>query len=425
MDRKEQLKWLLRAHEAGLLSPEQSQALNTHFGLLKAKRDGNLDEAGFSALAKGDFLDMARPDIGKAEAGARGAVQGVSLGFADEVAGALRGLISDDSMATEIEKSRVRDALAKMDERGVYTTGEVGGAIAGALVPGGAIARTGKAGLSLAKKAGTLAGAGAVQEGLRGAGLGEGEGKASGAVRGALTGAAVGAAFPVSGAALKSALGSGSILRNSLEYTALNSILPGSGTALAVGRGAHNMLAHSRSALHGPMAKPVHRVAGEYAARRNVPIEDVLNPKLKRSFARVRPTAKQRAVAHTIDLGGAGGEAAEIAARLAAGQAGIGKMLGKNIGGQAAVKAYDVALSRARKRVLEDKLAQIGRMPTATRKQEKARFKKIEDLLRSLTSRERSAVLKHWEESRPDPITAMQSFRGLGGAGAYGSQAGQ
>ncbi len=541
MDRKEQLQWLLRAHEAGLLDEGQSQALNAHFGLLKAKRDGSLDDAGAAALRTGEFLKQARPDIGKMEAGGRGAAQGISLGFSDEIVGGLRGLLGSGDVADEIEKSRVRDALAKIDEGGTYMGGEIGASIAGSFIPGGAAlkggqlinkalkartlrgkghqfalkreqdiagrldraedalgqvragkrtrmdgfgkravrdaeqqvsdlkdnagywshligqsnAQAGSRGLGLAGRAGVLSAAGAAQEGVRGAGLGEGDGKLSGALEGAALGAGLGAAFPLAGAAVRkgarSALrrgeqGKASILRNVAQSAALNTVLPGAGTVLSVGRAARDVagLGPRSTAVDQGLWNPIGRLATEYSHARQVLPERLLTPDLKKSPASVRPNAATRTLSKVIDqhdktrglamLGDTAIRRASFAFPKTRKKS-LPRTMLRTISDFSDIQTAETAggiaehgLRGVRSRALQRAVEEINRMPARTARQYEKRVERIEDLLKSLTANERASILSKMERNvsyaQPTPMSLSGAVGTLGGAGAIGSQGG-
>jgi hypothetical protein len=122
-----------------------------------------------------------------------GALQGVTFNFADEVEGFLRSLPPGTTYEEAVKKVRERYKKAEEANPGFYRSGELGGALLSALVPGvGAIGGGGKGIAALAK-------GGAIQGAL--SGLGEGEGLSDmaekaieGGVGGALIGGTLGAA---------------------------------------------------------------------------------------------------------------------------------------------------------------------------------------------------------------------------------------
>lgn len=135
------------------------------------------------------------------ESGVRGAVQGLSLGFADEATGALEAAkdwLSNDpsgfmtNYRKHRDESRANYRTAENANPGTYMTGQVGGAIAPALATVGG---------SLPATVGSLAAQGAAQ------GLGSSEadltyGDVSGAVRDTALGSAIGGATGIAGKAL-------------------------------------------------------------------------------------------------------------------------------------------------------------------------------------------------------------------------------
>ncbi len=96
------------------------------------------------------------PKISKTESALRGAAQGASMGFADEIAGAIEAALSKKTYEQARNESRANFAKAKKENPGSYTSGEVGGGLATAFVPG----------LNVAK------GAGLLKTGIQAAGLG-------------------------------------------------------------------------------------------------------------------------------------------------------------------------------------------------------------------------------------------------------------
>jgi len=146
---------------------------------------------------------------GMATGGALGVSQGLTLGFADEIGGATRGLVDyakgklglrgDISLGDAYRTNR--DSLRKMTDTAAaespksYIAGQIGGGIATALVPGAGA-------LSAGKGAGIMeaVGKGALQGGVAGAGNARNlEDTAGEAARGAAIGGAIGGAFNVGG----------------------------------------------------------------------------------------------------------------------------------------------------------------------------------------------------------------------------------
>lgn len=115
------------------------------------------------------------------ESGLRGTAQGVTLGFGDELAGAAQGsygaLTGEGDLSALYEQyrdiQRAKNKLAEETNPGSYLTGNVVGGVAGALVPGGLIA---KGGMSAIKGATALS---ALEGGLASVGTSEKEGLSS------------------------------------------------------------------------------------------------------------------------------------------------------------------------------------------------------------------------------------------------------
>jgi hypothetical protein len=117
-----------------------------------------LSEAEVTSLG----LDQAAPSA--LESGLRGGAQGVSLGFADEIAGGLEALKAklagdatpfEELYARHRDESRAKYAEAQETNPNAYLAGELGGGAATALVPGLGAAR----GLAGAVKVGAAMGA--------------------------------------------------------------------------------------------------------------------------------------------------------------------------------------------------------------------------------------------------------------------------
>ncbi len=125
------------------------------------------------ALAQGGQVVGSTPaaqltEPGRAEALGRGALQGVSLGFSDEIAGAIGSLFSDKSYSQIRDESRQANEAAKQAHGGFYLGGEIGGGIASSLIPGLNIAKGASVGLAAGKAAlaGGLAGLGSSEADL-------------------------------------------------------------------------------------------------------------------------------------------------------------------------------------------------------------------------------------------------------------------
>lgn len=145
------------------------------------------------------------PEVGGLESVLRGGAQGLSLGFADELAGAVgaaRGALSGDERdlgdvyRQERDESRAAYRAAEAANPGLYRAGEIGGGVAGAFVPGLGVGK----GLAGALRAGAALGGAA--------GLGGSEADLTrGDVGGALADTAGGAAFGAIGGAAGHGLG--------------------------------------------------------------------------------------------------------------------------------------------------------------------------------------------------------------------------
>jgi hypothetical protein len=124
--------------------------------------------------AQYDFSDFdSTPAVPQLESGLRGAAQGASLGFADEITGGLEALLTDKSYEQARDESRANYKAAQEANPITYGASEFGGGVATALVPGlnaGKLATLGGrvaanaglgalagAGMSEADNAGTLA----------------------------------------------------------------------------------------------------------------------------------------------------------------------------------------------------------------------------------------------------------------------------
>lgn len=120
------------------------------------------------------------------ESAGLGALQGVSFNFADEIEAAVRSLAPGETYEDAVAKVRTRYKQAEEANPKSYLAGEIGGGLAGALIPGiGAIGTAAKG-----AKLGQLAIAGAKAGALAGFGSGEGLGES---LTSAATGAAIGA----------------------------------------------------------------------------------------------------------------------------------------------------------------------------------------------------------------------------------------
>lgn len=152
------------------------------------------------------------PDVSLAESALRGGAQGLTLGFADEIAGGLESAIDPNKTYEQArDESRQAYKMAEQANPGTYLTGDIAGSILPALIPGAAGVSIGKATLGLAgrgaasgvaRMAGQAALAGAVE------GLGRSEGErvsdiAKDVAMGGITGGVVGGALGGLGRAAK------------------------------------------------------------------------------------------------------------------------------------------------------------------------------------------------------------------------------
>lgn len=88
-------------------------------------------------------------DVGYGESFVRGAAQGASLGFADEITGLLESIGTEKTYAQARDESRENYATAAAANPKMTIAGELGGGLAGAFVPGMGLAK----GAGLAKEA--------------------------------------------------------------------------------------------------------------------------------------------------------------------------------------------------------------------------------------------------------------------------------
>ena len=180
----------------------------------------------FAAAEKDGYKPVFELDVSQLESGARGAAQGASLGFVDELVGAGKAMYDDISKMFQGEKSGVvpkydefgrvtnldeinqgltyekhREEYRKADKEAqeanpnTYLAGNVAGSVATSFVPGAGLLNAGKgAGLI------TQIGKGALQGGLVGLGTSDAdltEGDIKGAAIDTAAGAAIGGALPI------------------------------------------------------------------------------------------------------------------------------------------------------------------------------------------------------------------------------------
>lgn len=118
-----------------------------------AKNDSDWEEIDHSAI-----LDADKP--GKLESGARGLAQGATFGWADEIAGAVEGALTDKTYEQARDESRANFKKAKEANPNTYLAGELGGSVATAAVPGLGAANTLRGALALGAGIGAASGAG-------------------------------------------------------------------------------------------------------------------------------------------------------------------------------------------------------------------------------------------------------------------------
>lgn len=128
-------------------------------------------------------------DVSKLESALRGLAQGGSLGFADEITGALEALLTEKSYEQARDESRANYHAAQEANPMTYGAGEIGGAIGTAFIPGAGALNAGKAATFMGR-----AGLAAAQGGLTGLGQSEADNAKDMAIDTA-KGAALGAAM--------------------------------------------------------------------------------------------------------------------------------------------------------------------------------------------------------------------------------------
>lgn len=108
--------------------------------------------------AQYDFSDFDNgPQVSQLESLGRGAASGLSLGFNDELVGAIESLLTNKSYSQSRDESRANNKLAQAANPYSYGAGEIGGSVATAFVPGLNVAK----GASLAARVGANAAMGA------------------------------------------------------------------------------------------------------------------------------------------------------------------------------------------------------------------------------------------------------------------------
>lgn len=119
----------------------------------------------------------------------RGAAQGATFGFSDELTGALESLLTDKTYEQARDESRQNYDKAQNANPLSYGTGEIGTAIGMSLIPGVGIIHAGRGATTAAR-----VGMAAAQGGLTGAGLSD-EDSVEGVLKDSAKGATIGAAF--------------------------------------------------------------------------------------------------------------------------------------------------------------------------------------------------------------------------------------
>lgn len=164
------------ASELDQLSPEELELLlQQKQGEREAKGPQDLNDLTDEELET-LFKMKAEEKVSGSESALRGAAQGITLGFADEISGAVESAFTDKTYEQARDESRDNFELAKAANPTAFLAGEVAGGVGAAVVSGGA-----GAGLRGAAAAGTIAGIGQSEEdqieaqlldGLMGTGLG-------------------------------------------------------------------------------------------------------------------------------------------------------------------------------------------------------------------------------------------------------------
>ncbi len=149
-----------------------------------------------------------KSQVSKIESGLRGAAQGATLGYSDELTGgaeaAYRKITGDTRPLSEIyetarNESRLANKLAQEENPVSYTTGGIGGSLATMLIPGVNVAK----GASIGKAALQGAGVG----GVAGLGASDEEIASMKALKDIASGAALGGVFGGAGQAIGKAIG--------------------------------------------------------------------------------------------------------------------------------------------------------------------------------------------------------------------------
>lgn len=211
------------------------------------------------AFLQNKMSERPKDSPSKIESALRGAAQGASLGFADEIVGGVKAFGKDMVDAVTGKGSadgdykqfrdeyRQADKSAKDENPASYTSGEIGGGLATVFIPGMGVVKGAKI-LNLAKQ-------GAAIGGVAGAGYSE-SGDLSGIAKDAAVGAAIGAAAPY---ALKGAgkviKGAGRGAKNSAERFAARAVGAERGTIKKYG--ADKVQQAGRYALDNKIITPI------------------------------------------------------------------------------------------------------------------------------------------------------------------------
>jgi hypothetical protein len=174
-----------------------------------APAPGAFDRGAFLALPTGQEPEIAlpapvapaQPPPGVVEAGARGLLQGVSFGFADEIGGALESAFTTRTYREARDEIRANDRAAREAHPWAMGAGELVGGLA-VPIPGLGAIKTAATGASMVAKAAPHLVRGAAAGIVGGAGSSEGEGLqevVQDAAKGGLLGAAAGGVLGAAG----------------------------------------------------------------------------------------------------------------------------------------------------------------------------------------------------------------------------------
>jgi hypothetical protein len=105
-----------------------------------------------------------REEISQLESGLRGAAQGITLGFADEIEAKIKSVISDEPYEATLQK--VRDRFTEAQETNPWTYGA--GAVGASILPGGLIAKGVGGAVRAGAAIGAIEAAGTSEESVKG-----------------------------------------------------------------------------------------------------------------------------------------------------------------------------------------------------------------------------------------------------------------